>query len=214
MRITAILADDHAIFRQGLASLLDGVSGVELLAEAADGAEALTCIRRLRPDVAIVDVNMPQVTGTEVACRVQAEALDTRVVLLTMYDHPAAALHALEAGAAGYVPKDSSLEELVLALQTVAAGGTFISSAIRARLRSLQRSGQTPAGLSPREREVIRLIALGKSSKEAAKLLGISPRTVDTHRNRVMAKLELHSLADVVRYAMQAGIVTHPSGTP
>ncbi len=207
MPITVIVADDHAIFRQGLASLLQAEADIALLAQAVDGAEAWGLIESLRPDIAILDLSMPQLTGIEVARRVEAACLDTRVVLLTMHEDPSAVLQAQEAGVAGFVLKDNSFEELVQAVHAIAAGGTFVTPSIRAKLRALQRNGRPVVALSPREREVIRLIALGNSSKETARILGVSPRTVDTYRNRLMEKLGLHSLADVVRYAVQAGMV-------
>jgi DNA-binding NarL/FixJ family response regulator len=205
--IGVIVADDHAIFRQGLASLLQAEADITLLGQAADGAEAWGLIESLQPDVAILDLSMPEPTGIEVARRVEAAGIDTRVVLLTMYDDPSAVLQAQEAGVAGYILKDNSFEELVQAVHTVAEGATFLTPSIRAKLRALQRNGRPVVALSPREREVIRLIALGNSSKEIARLLGISPRTVDTYRNRLMEKLGLRSVADVVRYAVQAGMV-------
>ncbi len=207
MPITVIVADDHAIFRQGLASLLQAEADIALLAQAADGAEAWGLIESLRPEVAILDLSMPQLTGIEVTRRVEEAGCDTRIVLLTMHDDPSAVLQAQEALVAGYVLKDNSFEELVQAVRTVATGGTFVTPSVRAKLRGLQRNGRPTMALSPREREVIRLIALGNSSKETARLLGVSPRTVDTYRNRLMEKLGLHSLADVVRYAVQAGMV-------
>jgi DNA-binding NarL/FixJ family response regulator len=207
MSIGVIVADDHAIFRQGLASLLQAEADIVLLAQASTGAEAWGLIESTRPDVAILDLSMPQLSGIEVARRVEAAGLDTRIVLLTMHDDPSAVLQALETGVAGYVLKDNSFEELVQAVQSVAAGGTFVTPSIRAKLRTLQREGRPAVPLSPREREVIRLIALGNSSKEIARIMAISPRTVDTYRSRSMEKLGLHSLADVVRYAVQAGMV-------
>ncbi len=208
MPISTILADDHAIFRQGVAALLQAERDVELLAQANNGTEAWELIQSLHPDVAILDVSMPESTGIDVARRVETEGLDTRVVLLTMHDDPSAALQAREAGAAGYVLKDNSFEDLVRAVQTVAAGGTFVTPAVRAKLSALKRSGRTTVALSPREREVIRLIALGNTGKEIANAMYISPRTVDTYRNRLIDKLQRNSLADVVRYAVQTGMVT------
>jgi DNA-binding NarL/FixJ family response regulator len=205
--IGVIVADDHAIFRQGLASLLQAEADIVLLAQASTGAEAWGLIESMRPDVAILDLSMPQLSGIEVARRVEAAGLDTRIVLLTMHDDPSAVLQALETGVAGYILKDNSFEELVQAVHNVATGGTFVTPAIRAKLRTLQREGRPAVPLSPREREVIRLIALGNSSKEIARIMAISPRTVDTYRSRSMEKLGLHSLADVVRYAVQAGMV-------
>jgi DNA-binding NarL/FixJ family response regulator len=207
MTIRIILADDHAILRQGLSVLLRGDPDFELVAQAADGIAAWRLIESLQPSVAILDIGMPHLTGIEVARRVAASGLATEVLLLTMYDDPSAALQAQEAGAAGYVLKESAFDELVLAVRTIAAGGTFITPSVRAKLRALQRAGPAAVALSAREREVIRLIALGHSSKEAARIMGIGPRTVETYRNRLMQKLGLHSLADVVRYAVQAGMV-------
>lgn len=207
MSIDVILADDHAIVRQGLAALLQAEPDIALLAQAADGATVWDLIVAHQPDLAILDLSMPQGTGIEVTRRVEAAGLDTRCLLLTMHDDLAAALEAQEAGAAGYILKDNSFEELVQAVRSIAAGGTFVTPSIRAKLRALQRSGQRPVALSNREREVIRLVALGHSSKEIARVLAISPRTVDTYRNRLMHKLGLHSVADVVRYAVQGGML-------
>jgi DNA-binding NarL/FixJ family response regulator len=205
--IGVVLADDHVIVRQGLAALLQAEPDIVLLAQAADGVAAWGLIATHQPDIAILDLSMPQATGIEITRRVEAAALDTRCLLLTMHDDPAAALEAQEAGAAGYILKDNSFEELTLAVRSIAAGGTFVTASIRAKLRSLQRNGQRPIALSGREREVIRLVALGHSSKAIARSLAISPRTVDTYRNRLMKKLGLHSVADVVRYAVQAGML-------
>jgi DNA-binding NarL/FixJ family response regulator len=207
MPISVIVADDHAIFRQGLATLLQAEADIALLAQAANGSEAWQFIESLRPDVAILDLSMPGTTGIEVARRVEAAGLDTRIVLLTMHDDPSAVLQAQAAGVAGYILKDNSFEELVQAVQNVAAGGTFVTPSIRAKLCDLRRDGRTTVALSPREREVIRLIAFGHSGKEIARTLGISPRTVETHRSRSMDKLGLHSVADLVRYAVRAGMV-------
>lgn len=202
-----VLADDHAIIRQGLAPLLEAEQGLELLAQAGNGREAWGLIESLRPDVAILDISMPEMTGIEVTRRVVDAGLYTQVILLTMHDDPSAALEAQEAGASGYVLKDNSFEELVQAVHAVVAGGRFVTPSIREKLRKLQRQGQTATQLSKREREVIKLIALGRSSKEIGRIMGISPRTVDTYRKRLMDKLDLHTLADVVRYAVRTGMV-------
>jgi DNA-binding NarL/FixJ family response regulator len=207
MPINIILADDHVMFRQGLAPLLEAANELELLASASNGREAWELIETLRPDVAILDVSMPEMTGIEVARKTGDAGIDTQVIILTMHDDPSAAIEAQEAGAAGYILKDNSFEELVLAVQTVAAGGTFTTPAIRSKLRELQCNGKTTVALSPREREVIRFIALGNSSKEVARIMKISPRTVDAYRFRVADKLQLNSLADLVRYAVRAGMV-------
>ena len=208
MTTTLILADDHDIFRQGLASLLNVEQGLELLGQACNGRDALKLIQSLDPDVAILDISMPEMSGIEVARKTVNAELNTQVVLLTMHEDPCAVLEAQEAGAAGYILKDNSFEELVTAVRTVVAGGTFTTPSLQKKLRELQCHGQVILQLSKREREVIKLIALGKSSKEIARLLEISPRTVDTYRQRLMSKLALNNLADVVRYAMRAGLVS------
>jgi DNA-binding NarL/FixJ family response regulator len=203
--LSVILADDHAIVRQGLAALLQGVPDISLLAQAADGEAAWELIETHQPDIAILDLAMPRATGIEVARRVEAAALDTRVVLLTMRDDAATALQAQQAGVTGFVIKDNSFEELALAVRSVAAGGTFVTPAVRAKLNGLRRSGQRPVALSPREREVVRLIAGGQTSKEIGRALAISPRTVDTYRDRLRDKLGLHTVAELVLYAAQCG---------
>jgi DNA-binding NarL/FixJ family response regulator len=208
LAISVILADDHVMFRQGLTPLLEAGHGLELLAQATNGREAWKLIEALRPDVAIVDISMPELTGIEVARKTVNAGIGTRVVVLTMHEDPSAALQAQEVGAAGYVLKDNTFEELVIAVRTVAAGGTFVTASIQAKLQELQRHGRAAALLSQREREVIKLIALGNSSKEIGRLMGISPRTVDTYRSRLMDKLGLNTLADVVRYAVRTGMVS------
>lgn len=207
MYLSVILADDHAIVRQGLAALLQGVPDISLLAQAADGEAAWELIETHQPDIAILDLAMPRATGIEVARRVEAAALGTRVVLLTMRDDAATALQAQQAGVTGFVTKDNSFEELALAVRSVAAGGTFVTPAVRAKLNGLRRSGQRPVALSPREREVVRLIAGGQTSKEIGRALAISPRTVDTYRDRLRDKLGLHTVAELVLYAAQCGLL-------
>lgn len=204
MSITVILANEHMLFRQGLAALLNMAEGVELLAQAASGREAWDCIERLQPDVAILDVHMPEMTGIEVARKISAAGFTTQVVLLAAHEDIFIAIEAQEAGAAGYVLQGNSFEELMIAVKTVAAGGTFVALSIRAKLRELQRQGWTTIALSLREQEVMRLIALGKTGKEIARLMDISPRTVDTYRERLMSKLQAHTVAEVVRYAVRA----------
>lgn len=173
-----------------------------------NGREAWDLIERRQPDVAILDLCMPAMMGIDVVRKTVAAGLATQVVLLTAYGDPSLASDAREAGAAAYVLKDNTFEELLAAVQTVAAGGTFISPSIRAKLRELRRHARATAALSPREREVTCLIAQGKSGKEIAQIMGITPRTVDTYRERLMDKLQVHTLADVVRYAVRVALVS------
>lgn len=150
MPIRVIAADDHALFRQGLAALLQPAKDIVLLAQAANGREAWNLIERLRPDLAILDICMPGMSGIEVTQKTVAAGLATQLLLLTAHGEPSLAMDAQEAGAAGYLLKENSLEELVLAVRTVAAGGTFVTPSIRAELRQLQRQGAMTAALSPR----------------------------------------------------------------
>jgi len=208
MSIKIVLADDHAIIRQGLTPLFEAEPDMEILAQTGNGREAFQLIDTLRPDVAILDISMPEMTGIEVARGVVDAGFDTQIILLTMHEDPSAVREAMEAGVSGYVVKDNSFEELVQAVRIVVAGGSFVSSSAQKKLRKLQSQGKTAASLSQREREVIKLIAQGHSSKEMARIMDISPRTVDTYRRRLMDKLDLHTLADVVRYAVRTGMVS------
>lgn len=208
MTTTILIADDHDIFRQGLAALLDAEDGLVLLSQAGNGREAWEHIKSLEPDIAILDINMPDMTGIEVTRKTVDAGLKTQVVLLTMYEDPSTVLEGQEAGAFGYILKDNSFEEMVTAVQTVVCGGTFVTPSIREKMQKMKRDGQSAVQLSKREREVIKLIALGKSSKEIARILEISPRTVDTYRKRLMDKLGLKNLAEVVRYAVRLGVVS------
>ena len=208
MPIKIVLADDHAIIRQGLEPLFEAEQGMELVAQAGNGREAWELIESFRPDVAILDISMPEMTGIEVTRRVVDAGFYTQVILLTMHEDPSAVLEAQEAGASGYVLKDNSFEELVQAVHAVVAGGSFVTPSIQEKLRKLQSQGKTAALLSKREREVIKLIAQGQNSKEIGQIMGISPRTVDTYRKRLMDKLDLHTLADLVRYAVRTGMVS------
>lgn len=206
MPINVLIADPHAIFRQGLASLLEKVDDISLIAQATNGKEAWDLIVRLRPDIAILDLNMAEMTGIEVARKSHAADFETRILLLTMRQKHNAALDAQAAGTAGYLLKENTFEELVKAVHIIAAGGTFVTPVIRAELRGPQQHAVTITP-SPREQEVICLIALGKSSKEIARVMGISPRTVDTYRDRLREKLQCHTVADIVRYAFREGMV-------
>ncbi len=202
-----LLADDHAIFLQGLTKLLDAWPEAKVVAEAADGQEAWELILRHKPDVAVVDIKMPQMSGIEIAEQVRAQGLSTRVVLLTMHDEPALALEAEQAGIHGYVLKDNTFEELSKAIKTVASGRHYMSPSVSEKLQAFRLSSGGVT-LSPREREVLKLIASGLSGKAIARELGISPKTVETHRVRLMAKLNLHSVAELVRYAVQTGFLS------
>jgi len=207
MPITILLADDHAIIRQGLTPLFQAEEGMEVVAEAGDGREALELIKSLQPDVAILDLSMPEMTGIEVTSSVVGAGLRTRIILLTMHEDPSAVIEAQSAGISGYVLKDNSFEELVQAVRVVVTGGSFVTPSVQEKLRKLQSEGKAASLLSTREREVIKLIAHGYSSKEIGRIMNISPRTVETYRKRLSEKLDLYTLADVVRYAIRTGMI-------
>jgi DNA-binding NarL/FixJ family response regulator len=211
--IRVILADDHTLLRAGLRALLEDLPGVEVVAEAADGVEALALVEAHRPDVVLMDIAMPHLTGLDVAARLRQERPEARVLILSMHKDEAYVRRAVLAGAAGYLLKDSDTEELALAIRAVARGETYLSPAVSKHLVAdyrRQAGGQAdPAGgLTPRQREVLRLIAEGATTKAIARRLGISIKTVESHRTLLMERLGIHDVAGLVRYAIRVGLIT------
>jgi DNA-binding NarL/FixJ family response regulator len=205
--IRIVIADDHVMFRQGLVLLLRSAEGLTLVGEAADGREALRLIAEARPDIAVLDVSMPELTGIEVLREVKKEKLPTRIVLLTMHTDPELASEALEAGASGYLLKGNAFEDLLQAMQCVARGGSFVSALITAELlRSRRPQDEDREPLTPREREILKYIAAGMTARQIGDTLHISTKTVETHRARIMNKLGLHTSAALVHYAIRKGI--------
>jgi len=204
--IKVVIADDHNIFRQGLAHLLASVEDITVAGEAADGDEALKLIRDLKPEVAILDLSMPR-GGLEVARAVRSDGLSTRIILLTMHNEPDAATRAIQAGVHGYVLKDNAFEDLVYALRSVARGGTFISPTLAAGVLKSGERRKPGEPLTRREREVLSLIATGLTNRQIAERLFISVKTVETHRARIIGALDLHTTAELVRYAIENGLV-------
>jgi two-component system, NarL family, response regulator NreC len=213
-RLRILLADDHTIVRQGLRKMLEERPEWEVVAEAGDGREAVRQAEQLKPDVAIVDVAMPLLNGIETTRQIVKRSPGTRVLVLSMHADDAYVIQILQAGATGYLLKDSADVDLIQAVTAVARGTSFFSPAI-ARLmlddyvRQLADKGVTDRydSLSEREREIFQLIAEGKANKEIAALLSISPSTVETHRARIMEKLDLHSAAEIVLYAVRRGVI-------
>jgi DNA-binding NarL/FixJ family response regulator len=207
------LADDHAVVRDGLRALLEAEGDLIIVAEAADGLEALDLVRRHHPDVLLLDLVMPGMNGLEVARQAPQVSPRTKIVVLSMHADEAYVVQALTAGALGYVLKRSTGGELVHAIREVLAGRRYLSaplndSLIEAYLRKLRADQSDPFGaLTTREREVMQLAAEGHTSGEIAQRLVISPRTVEMHRANMMQKLGLHSHADLVRYAIQRGLL-------
>lgn len=214
-----LLADDHALVRAGMLALLRELPGVTVVADTGDGREALRLIREHKPDIALIDISMPGLNGLEVAARVAQDHAGTRVIIVSMHSDDESVRRALMADAAGYLLKNSDRSELELALNTVARGDTWLSPALTKRVVAAftqgARDGRVGGGaaievLTPRQREVLQLVAEGHSNKEIASRLSVALKTVETHRTELMERLGIHGVAGLVRYAIQIGLV-HPS---
>lgn len=206
-----LIADDHALFRAGLRALLSDIAGVEIVAEASDGAEAVDLCTRCQPDLAFLDIAMPRLNGLLATQRIKTERPATRVIVLSMHLNEDYIRRALNAGADGYMVKDSAPSELSVAVQAVMAGKNYLSPAaasllIQQALPGMKQNDPLQA-LSPRQVEVLRLVTEGKSTKEIARLLDLSPKTVDIHRAQVMQRLDIHDVAGLTRFAVRVGLV-------
>lgn len=209
-RIRVLLVDDHAVLRDSLAAFLALYPDIEVVGQAADGVEALAQIAALRPDIVLLDLNMPGLSGLEVLRRVQRERLGCRVIVLTQHETPQYILPALQAGARGYLLKKAGGAEVVNAVRAVARGESVLHPAITQFVieTAVQGAGdlqeaETRAGLTDREREVLRLIGEGLTNAQIAAALQISPKTVDKHRSRLIEKLNLPNRAALIRYALE-----------
>ena len=207
--ITIVLADDHAVVRAGLRLLLDQAGGLRVVSEAGDAGSALRTVLGHKPSVLVLDLNMPgELTSLEAIPKVADASPGTRVVVLTMQEDPAFARRALQAGAAGYVLKEAADSELVEAVRRAAAGDTYLNPRLGAALAAAPAAPSGPPDdLSPREVEVLRLIALGHTNAEIAEQLFLSVRTVETHRAHIQQKLRRSTRADLVRYALDRGLL-------
>ncbi len=214
-----LLADDHTLVRAGIRALLENLPGVEIVAETGDGQEALALIREKRPEIAFVDIAMPGLNGLEIAARATREVPGTKVVILSMHGTPGHVAQALRAGVSGYVLKDAAADELPVLLRAVARDETYLSASISKHVVDgyLARAGAVTGGpadgeplevLTPRQREILQLVAEGKSTKEVAQVLGVSAKTVETHRSQIMDRLSIRDLAGLVRYAVRTGLVS------
>ncbi|HKV25410.1 MAG TPA: response regulator transcription factor [Candidatus Acidoferrum sp.] len=208
MPIRVVLADDHVLVRQGLKSLLEREK-FQVVGEASDGQEAVRLVESLHPDIAVIDISMPVQNGIETVRELAHSNPKTRTILLTQHEEDQYIYEALEAGVKGYVLKNQVSSDLVHAIQSACAGSVYLSPGVsRAVVEGFRNKSQRPSDpLTVRERQVLQLIAEGKSTKDVASLLGISVKTAESHRTRLMQKLDIHETATLVRYAVRRGLV-------
>ena len=208
MPIRIVLADDHGMIRQGLKVILEA-EGFDVPGEAGNGMEAVQLCQKLRPDVAVLDISMPLLNGVDAAREILKARPQTKIILLTGHTQEQYVVQALRQGVTGYLLKENAADELVHAVRAVGGGALYVTAAVsRAVVQAFTEKGdESRELLSPRERQVLQLIAEGKSMKEIGALLGISSRTADSHRTKIMDKLAIHDTAGLVRYAMSLGLV-------
>jgi DNA-binding NarL/FixJ family response regulator len=208
-RTRILLADDHAVVRQGFKMILGAQSDMEIVGEAANGREAVELAEQIRPDIVVMDVAMPELNGIEATRRLAGSLPHTRVLALSMHKDSVYVREILRAGARGYLLKDSGAEDLVRAIRAVAGGESWLSPAVsNAVLDDYRRHVTNPIDLlTSREREVLQMLAEGKTNKEIAVVLNLSVYTVDAHRGRIMEKLNMHSINELVRFAVRNGLI-------
>ncbi|HVT95581.1 MAG TPA: response regulator transcription factor [Bryobacteraceae bacterium] len=215
--IRVVLADDHSIVRKGLRAVLEEEAGIEVAAEASNGRDAVRACEEVRPNVAVVDIAMPQLNGIEAAVQIRKVSPSTAVIMLSMYSDETYIMRALTAGAKGYLLKDTAEEDVLPAIHAAVQGKSYFSPAIAktlledyVRYLRQRKLEDTYDLLTEREREVLQLLAEGKSNKEAAGVLNLSLSTIETHRTNLMQKLNLHSTAEIVLYAVRKKIICAP----
>jgi two-component system response regulator NreC len=208
MAVSVLLADDHQIVRQGIKVLLER-EGFDVVGEASDGREAVQLAAKLRPDVAVVDFVMPLLNGLDAGVQIQRDSPGTKAVLLTMYTEDQYVLEAFRGGLRGYVIKTQAAADLVQAIREILRNALYVSPGISRTLVEayLSKADLPPDPLTVREREVLQLVAEGRTTKEIATVLGVSVKTAETHRTKIMRKLEIHETAGLVRYAIRRGLV-------
>lgn len=210
--IRVVLAEDHALVRAGIRRLLQDLPGVDVVGIAEDGREALRLIEELQPDVALMDITMPGLSGLNALARITADHPGVRVIMLSMHDNEEYVGHALKAGAVGYLLKDSDPAELELALRSAMRGGSYLTPAVsRHVIRDYTNGPVADRGpfqrLTPRQTEIVQLIAEGHRNADIASILGVSIKTVETHRTELMTRLGIHDVTGIVRYAIRMGLV-------
>ena len=212
-RIRVLLADDHKLFRAGIRAVLQAVGDIEVVGEAGDGREALRLVAAYRPDVVLMDILMPNLNGLDAAARMARAFLGTRVIMLSMSADEDSVLKALRAGAVGYLVKTADPAELELAIRAAVRGGKFLSSAVSDHvvsvcLNRVDKEQTSLERLTPRQREVLQLVAEGHTTKDIAKRLEISTKTAEAYRGELMKTLDIHDIASLTRYAIRAGLVS------
>ena len=207
--IRVLLADDHALVRDGLRAVLSREPDLQVVGEATDGRQALRVAATAKPDVAVLDLSMPLLNGLDAARQLAARDQAPRTILITMHDEDRYVLDALRAGVRGYVLKKQAAADLVRAIHEVVAGRVYLSPGVGAAVAHAIRTGSVlpDERLTPREREVLQLVAEGRTTKEIAAILHVSVKTADTHRTRLMQKLDIHDIAGLTRYAIRLGLV-------
>ena len=213
MSIRILLADDHNLIRQGLRSLLEKQADIEVVGEAAEGQAALNLAKETSPDIIVMDVSMPGLNGIEATRQIVSDNPEVKVLALSMYADKRFVIGMLRAGASGYMPKDCAFEELVQGIRAIVANEMYLSPTITATfvnsyLHQLNNDGAKFSPLTPKELEVLRLLAEGETTRDVANRLSVSVKTVETHRQHITEKLKLHSLADLVKYAIREGIAS------
>lgn len=210
-----VIADDHMLVRAGVRKLLELIDGIDVVGETGNGLAVLDMVADLAPDIVVMDINMPGIGGLEATAQLTKSWPAVRVLILSMYETEEYVALALANGAKGYMLKDAAPAELESAIRTVLQGGIYLSAAVAQGLlgsyaQQLRGSKPTAASLSPRQREVLQLIAQGHSTKDIARRLDLSVKTVETHRTRLMQQLDIHEVTGLVRYAMRIGLITAP----
>ena len=216
-RITVLVADDHEIVRKGIISILDQQPDIDVVGEASDGEEAVDKAKTLQPDVVVMDLNMPILNGIEATRRIKRYVPATEILVLSIYDDEQHVHRVFDAGASGYLVKDTAVSALVTAIMEVFNGNAYLSPSISKRVLQIMQKPFQPGTrgqdefLSTRENQILQLIAEGYSNREIAKKLFIAPKTVSNHRNNIMNKLDIHDVASLTRYAIAHGIVAEDS---